>query len=214
VRRELTRPRARDEARPMASARARFFRSAAEFRRWLEANHATATEIVVGFHKKASGRGGITYPEAVEEALCFGWIDGVRRGIDDVSYSNRFTPRTPRSVWSAVNIRHVERLIAEGRMRPAGLAAFERRDPERSAVYSFEQADATLDAAQERRFKANRRAWAFWTAQPKGYRRTASWWVISAKREETRDRRLATLIDHSADGQRLPALVSPTRRKA
>jgi uncharacterized protein YdeI (YjbR/CyaY-like superfamily) len=190
----------------------RFFRSAGEFRRWLEANHARADELFVGFHKKASGRGGMTYAEAVDEALCFGWIDGVRRRIDDESFSNRFSPRRPGSIWSAVNVQNVERLMAEGRMRPAGLTAFAKRDPERSSVYSFERSDAALDPAQERRFRSNGRAWAFWCAQPKGYRKTATWWVISAKREETRSRRLATLIDLSAKGERIPALVSPTRR--
>jgi uncharacterized protein YdeI (YjbR/CyaY-like superfamily) len=191
---------------------ARFFRTAREFRRWLEANHARADELVVGFYKKASGRGGMTYAEAVDEALCFGWIDGVRRRIDDQSFSNRFSPRNTRSIWSAANIRNVERLMAEGKMRPAGLAAFKKRDPARSSVYSFERSDASLDPAQERRLRSNGRAWAFWSEQPKGYRKTATWWVVSAKREETRSRRLATLIDVSEKGERIPALVSPTRR--
>ena len=198
----------------MPASKPRFFRTQRDFRRWLEANHAETDELIVGFHKKGSGRGGLTYAEAVEEALCFGWIDGVRRSIDDASFSNRFTPRTARSTWSAVNIRHVARLTAEGRMHPAGLAAFEARDPDRSASYASELATVKLDARQERRFKANRRAWGFWTDQPAGYRKTATWWVISAKREDTRERRLETLIGHSSKGERIPALVSPPRRKA
>jgi uncharacterized protein YdeI (YjbR/CyaY-like superfamily) len=156
----------------------------------------------------------MNWTEAVREALCFGWIDGIRRSLDDESYTNRFTPRRPRSNWSAVNIRHVEELIAEGRMTPAGLAAYEAREPERSGVYSYERRhEARLDEAQEAQFRANRAAWEFFGAQPPGYRQMAFYWVLSAKREETRERRLATLIEDSAAGRRLAQLTPPERRR-
>jgi uncharacterized protein YdeI (YjbR/CyaY-like superfamily) len=185
----------------------RFFADASELRTWLERHHADAPELLVGFHKKRSGRTSITWSEAVDEALCFGWIDGVRRRIDDDSYTIRFTPRRPQSTWSAVNIRRAQELRRTGRMRPAGLRAFEARADERSAIYSYEQRrDATLQPDQQRRFRANRRAWEFFNAQPPSYRRTASWWVVSAKRDETRARRLDTLIRDSAEGRRIPPL--------
>jgi uncharacterized protein YdeI (YjbR/CyaY-like superfamily) len=193
--------------------KARYFRSAAEFRRWLEANHATSTEIWLGFYKKASGRRGITSAEALDEALCFGWIDGVRHGVDAERYANRYSPRTPRSYWSEINTKRALELIDEGRMRPAGLAAFERRDVARTKEYSFEQKRAALSPEQERAFRRNRSAWRFWEAQPQGYRRTASWWVISAKREDTRARRLTVLIEHAARGERIPALTPPSARR-
>jgi uncharacterized protein YdeI (YjbR/CyaY-like superfamily) len=193
--------------------RARYFRSAAEFRRWLEAHHATASEIWLGFYKKGSGRRGITSPEALDEALCFGWIDGVRRGVDAERYANRYSPRTPKSYWSEINTKRALELIEEGRMRPAGLAAFERRNVARTKAYSFEQKTAALSREQERAFRRNRLAWRFWEAQPPGYRRTASWWVISAKRDETRGRRLAALIEHSARGERIPFLTPPSARR-
>ena len=191
----------------------RFFRSAAEFRAWLSANHAKASELMVGFYKVASGKGGITYKEAVDEALCFGWIDGVRRGIDDDRYANRFTPRKPKSYWSEVNTKRAKELIADGRMTPAGLAAFERRDASETRKYSFERDTADLDAAQRREFRADKKAWTFFSAQPPGYRKVAIWWVVSAKREDTRARRLATLIEHSRNGERLPQVTSPTARR-
>jgi uncharacterized protein YdeI (YjbR/CyaY-like superfamily) len=185
-----------------------FFATPADFRTWLEANHADHDELIVGFYKKASGRPSITWPEAVDEALCFGWIDGVRRSIDGDSYSNRFTPRRPRSNWSTVNIRRVHELIEEGRMTPAGLAAFERRDEQRSGVYSFERREeAKLDADQERRFRAAPGAWEWFQSRPPGYRRAALHWVVSAKRAETRERRLATLIEDSANGRTIKPLT-------
>ena len=135
-----------------------FFATPARFHAWLERHHADRTEVIVGFHRKASGKPSMTWSEAVDEALCFGWIDGVRRTIDAISYSNRFTPRTARSTWSAVNVAKVETLIAEGRMTPAGLAAFERRDPARTAIYAHEQRTAAkLEPAMERRFRAGSR---------------------------------------------------------
>jgi uncharacterized protein YdeI (YjbR/CyaY-like superfamily) len=193
--------------------KARYFRSAAEFRRWLEANHGTANEIWLGFYKKGSTRRGITNAEALDEALCFGWIDGVRHGVDAERYANRYSPRTPTSYWSEINTKRALELIEEGRMQPAGLAAFERRDVARTKAYSFEQKTAALSPEQERGFRRNRSAWRFWEAQPPGYRRTASWWVISAKREDTRARRLSALIEHSARGERIPLLTPPSARR-
>ena len=187
-----------------------FFATAGELRGWLEANHATARELLVGFYKRGSGKPSITWQQLVDEELCFGWIDGIRKGIDDVSYANRITPRTPRSTWSAINIARAHELIKLGRMQPAGLNAFERRTVERSAIYSYEQRKtARLDPAAERSFRGNRKAWTFFEAQPPSYRRAATWWVISAKREETRQRRLATLIRDSQNGR----TVGPLSRR-
>src|SRR4051812_31535731 len=164
-----------------------YFATPADFRAWLAANHATAELLLVGYHKKGTGIPSMTWPESVDEALCFGWIDGVRRTVDERRYSIRFTPRKKRSNWSAINIARVGELIAEGRMRPAGLQAFEARADERSAIYSYEQRkDARLDADDEARFRANAAAWAYFESRPPWYRRTATWWVISAKRPETR----------------------------
>jgi uncharacterized protein YdeI (YjbR/CyaY-like superfamily) len=170
-----------------------YFTSALEFRSWLESNHATAREIWVGFYKKQSGLAGITYAEALDEALCFGWIDGIRKRVDEVSYTNRFTPRRPRSIWSLVNTRRVEELRQLGRMAKAGLKAFALRDAKRTGIYTFERT-ATFDAAAENRFKSDKRAWKFFQAQPAGYRRLATAWAMSAKRPETRARRLEQLM--------------------
>jgi uncharacterized protein YdeI (YjbR/CyaY-like superfamily) len=190
-----------------------FFAKLADFRAWLEKNHERESELLVGFYKKATGRPSITWPEAVDEALCFGWIDGIRRSLGDESYTIRFTPRKPRSTWSAVNIERAKELVAEGRMRPAGLAAFEARSDDRSAIYAYEQRHAAkLTAEEEREFRTNEGAWAFFEAQPPSYRTTAIWWIVSAKREETRVRRLRTLIDDSANGRRLRQLTPPARR--
>jgi uncharacterized protein YdeI (YjbR/CyaY-like superfamily) len=190
-----------------------FFATPADFRAWLEEHHASAAELLVGFHKKGSGRPSITWPEAVDQALCFGWIDGVRRSIDDDSYSIRFTPRMPTSTWSAVNVARVEELARQGLMHPAGLEAFARRSPERTATYSYEQrAAAALDPEQERRLRADAAAWAFFQAQPPWYRRAATWWVVSAKREETRERRLARLIEDSAAARPIGPLTRPGSR--
>ena len=191
----------------------RFFPTAADFRAWLHANHGRMTELVVGFHRKGSGKPSITWPESVDEALCYGWIDGVRRSLDEHSYTIRFTPRKATSIWSNVNIAKAEALLAAGKMMPAGLAAWERRDPARSGIYSFEREEpAAFDATMERRFRANRAAWKFFCAQPTGYRRVATHLVVSAKRPETREKRLATLIGCSARGERLPQLVSAKRK--
>lgn len=180
-----------------------FFASPAAFRAWLKKHHASATELLVGFYKKDSGKSSITWPESVDQALCFGWIDGVRRRIDDVSYSIRFTPRKPVSNWSAINIARVAELTKLGLMQPAGLRAFEKRREEKSAIYAYENAVRTLDPADEKRFRANRKAWQFFNAQAPSYRRVCIYWVTSAKKEETRARRLATLIDDSANGRRV-----------
>jgi uncharacterized protein YdeI (YjbR/CyaY-like superfamily) len=190
-----------------------FFASPDEFRAWLEEHHATATELLAGFHKKSTGRPTMTWTESVREALCFGWIDGIRRSLGDESYTIRFTPRKPRSNWSSLNVRHVEELIREGRMTAAGLAAYEARTAKRTGVYAFEQRHAArLEPEQEERFRADPKAWEFFQAQPASYRQTAIYWVVSAKREETRARRLATLISDSAAGRRLAQLTPPRRR--
>jgi uncharacterized protein YdeI (YjbR/CyaY-like superfamily) len=192
-----------------------YFQSPAAFRAWLADHHATVRELLVGFHKKGTGLPSITYPEALDEALCFGWIDGVRRNVNETSYTIRFTPRKQRSRWSAVNIRHAERLIADGRMRPAGHAAYERRHDAGLREYSYEATPRELTEAYRRRFAAKKRAWAFFQAQPPGYRRVAQFWVMSAKREETRRKRLDILVSYSAGGERIPPLAPPTSvRKA
>lgn len=191
-----------------------FFATPAEFRRWLKHHHESAAELWVGFHKKGSGRPSITWPESVDEALCFGWIDGVRKRIDDDSYVIRFTPRKPGSTWSLVNTRRAEDLIASGRMQPTGRRTFEQRDPARSGVYSFEQREhAKLTPAQETQFKANRQAWTFFQSQPPGYRKIAVFWVVSAKQEATRARRLQLLINDSAAGQRIGLLRRQTGKE-
>ena len=189
-----------------------FFVSQAAFRAWLDEHHEFATELLVGFYKKGSGRPSITWPEAVDEALCFGWIDGVRKGIDEERYSNRFTPRKPRSTWSARNIKRVEELTAQGRMRPAGRKAFQARLEENSGIYSYEQREAaTLPAELEAQFEANPAAWAWFQARPPGYRKAAIWWVTSAKKEETRLRRLETLIADSEAGRTVAPLTTPSK---
>jgi uncharacterized protein YdeI (YjbR/CyaY-like superfamily) len=187
--------------------RPRFFATPDEFRAWLEENHESAREVVVGFYKKSTDRPSLTWTESVREALCFGWIDGVRRRIDDDSYSIRFTPRNRGSNWSVVNVRHVEELTRAGRMHPAGIEAFEARTPEKTGVYTYENRhEAKLSPEHEEQFRANEKAWEFFQAQPPGYRQTAIFWVVSAKREETRARRLATLIDDSAHRRRIGLL--------
>ena len=189
-----------------------FFASLEEFRAWFAANAASATELLVGFYKKGSGLPSITWPEAVDEALCVGWIDGVRRGRDATSYTIRFTPRKPRSIWSAVNIARVAALTAEGRMRPAGVTAFEARVAERSAIYAYEQQDdPALTPAEEAAFRAESGAWDFFATQRPSYRRPALWWIVSARRPETRARRLATLIADSAAGRTLAHLTRASK---
>ena len=193
---------------PKAAPTPTFFATPAEFRAWLEEHHAEARELWVGFYKVGSGRPSITWPEAVDEALCFGWIDGVRKGIDDASYIIRFTPRQARSTWSAVNIKRAQELIDLGLMHPSGLKAFAARAEEKSGIYAYEQRDAArLDEADERRFRDNSKAWDFFQAQAAWYRKTAIWWVVSAKKEDTRRKRLATLIEDSEHGRTIAPLT-------
>jgi uncharacterized protein YdeI (YjbR/CyaY-like superfamily) len=192
-----------------------FFASASEFRAWLDAHHASATELWVGYHKRETGRPSMTWTESVQQALCYGWIDGVRKRIDESAYTIRFSPRQRRSIWSAVNVRHVEALIAAGEMRPAGRRAYEGRRENRSGIYSYEQRSVDLPPQYAKRLGRNAAARRFFESQPPSYRRPAIWWIVSAKKEETRLKRLSILIDHSARGERLPALVpakGPRRR--
>jgi len=189
-----------------------FFAKPADFRRWLKRNHEKAGELLVGFWKKDSGKPSITWPESVDEALSFGWIDGVRRRIDDESYSIRFTPRRRGSIWSAVNIKRATELTRLERMSPAGLRAFEARDEKKSAIYSYENRPRELAPEDEKRFRANKRAWEYWSAQPPGYRRVVTYWVMEAKKEETRERRLAQLIDDSTHGRRIAGYTLEKRR--
>jgi uncharacterized protein YdeI (YjbR/CyaY-like superfamily) len=180
----------------------RYFKSRAEFHRWLDEHHDAARELWVGFYNKASGKGGLTYPEAVDEALCFGWIDGIKKRVDEASYVHRFTPRTRDSYWSAVNTKRFGQLLESGVVAPAGRGAFERRDRKMTEKYSFERKSAAFDAVAQRAFKANAKAWTFFCAQPPGYQRLLTFWVMSAKQEETRLRRLAVLVEKSAKGKR------------
>jgi uncharacterized protein YdeI (YjbR/CyaY-like superfamily) len=166
----------------------------------------------MGFYKKSSGQPSITYPEALDEALCFGWIDGIRKAVDESRYTIRFAPRKPGSIWSNVNIKRANELIALGRMMPAGLAAFEARKQEKSGVYSYENRPRQLSAEYEQKFRANQKAWEFFQSQAPYYRRTASAWVMTAKKEETHMRRLATLIEDSAQGRRL-GIMGGTAKK-
>ena len=183
-----------------------FYATPADWRAWLEAHHADAREHWVGFHKRASGRPSMTWAESVDQALCFGWIDGIRKRVDDERYMIRFTPRTPSSRWSRVNLARVAELTEAGLMHPAGLRAFAARTAQ--GTYSYEQREAAaFDPERERRLRANTAAAAFFDAQPPGYRRTATHWVMSAKRDETRDRRLAQLIEDSAAGRRIAPLA-------
>ena len=197
------------------TAKPTFFATAAQFRAWLERHHDITPELLVGFHKKGSGKPSITWPESVDEALCFGWIDGIRRTIDDDSYSIRFTPRRPRSIWSIVNINRVAELTKLGRMHPAGLKAFEARVAKRSGIYSYEQRrdEPLFDEAYVDRIRANRKAWAFYDAQPPFYKKLMTRYVMQAKQEETRLRRLDRLIADSAAGRRVGLLERPKRRK-
>ena len=181
-----------------------FFSTPADFRAWLARHAGEAAELIVGFHKKASGTASITWPESVDEALCVGWIDGVRKRIDDNTYQIRFTPRRQTSHWSAINIARVADLTRQGRMQPAGLAAFACRREEKSRNAAYEQTSpVTLPAIDETRFRKHKSAWAFFEAQPAGYRKRVIWRIVSAKQEATRQRRLAQLIEASHNGQRL-----------
>ena len=189
------------------SPKPKFFPTPADWRAWLEEHHADTAEFWVGFYKRDSGHPSITWPESVDGALCFGWIDGVRKSINAVRYMIRFTPRKPRSVWSAINIKRVAELSKVGLMHEAGLAAFERRDGDRSAIYAYEQRKcAKLPAEFEKQFRKQPGAWKYFHSRPPWYQRTSTYWVISAKKEETRLKRLATLIDCSARKRNIPSL--------
>ena len=183
----------------------RFFRTPEAFGQWLEANHAKAGELVVGYWKVATGKPSMTWAQSVEQALRFGWIDGVRRSLSSDAYTIRFTPRKPASHWSLVNVRTMERLLAQGQVAPAGKAAWERRRADKTGVYSAEQRTAAkLSAAETKALKADARAWADWSNRPPSYRRTVTWWIVSAKKPETRARRLATLLDCCGRGIHVP----------
>ena len=195
-------------AEPKVSMKPHFFRTPSEFREWLAQHHAKAHELWVGYYKVDSGRPSITWPESVDEALCYGWIDGVRKSIDDISYKIRFTPRKPVSIWSSVNIKRAQALIEQEQMRPAGFKAYQARKENKSGIYSYEQRSAKLEEPYNRLLKKNKAAWGFFQAQPASYRKAVSWWIISAKKEETRLKRLEKLTVHSVQGQRLPELTS------
>jgi uncharacterized protein YdeI (YjbR/CyaY-like superfamily) len=191
-----------------------FFSAPADFRAWLEAHHDKFHELLVGFYKKDSGKASITWPESVDAALCFGWIDGVRKNIGETSYMIRFTPRRPTSTWSAVNIKRVQQLKEMGLMHPAGLDAFAARSAKKSGIYSYEQRrSARFTRDQETQFRANNAAWEFFRSQAPWYQRVTTYWVISAKREETKLKRLSLLIDHSQRRQTLPQLIPAKRKK-
>ena len=191
----------------------KFFKTPADFRKWFEAHHVSAPELWVGFYKKTSGKPSITWPQSVDEALCFGWIDGIRKSIDDVSYKIRFTPRQRRSTWSAVNIKRAQQLIDQGLVRPAGLKAFAAREENRSGIYSYEQRTPELPNQYGKKLKKDLAAWKFFQAQPPSYRKAANWYVLSAKKEETRLKRLDALIEYSAKGQRIPQFIPLKKSK-
>lgn len=200
-------------ARATPKPKPRFFRTAAEFREWLRKRGQSETELWMGYYKKATGKGGLTYRDALDEALCFGWIDGIVKSIDDESYMQRWTPRKKQSHWSLVNIRRMGALDAAGRLDPTGREAFARRDPEKSARASYEQPERYFSPAQLKQLKSNRKAWEHFAAQPPGYQRTVKHWVTSAKQEATRERRLAKLIACGARGERIPGFISPVAKK-
>jgi uncharacterized protein YdeI (YjbR/CyaY-like superfamily) len=190
-----------------------YFSSPAELRDWFDEHHSMASELWLGYYRKSTGRPSVTWSEAVDEALCVGWIDSVRYSIDDERSAQRFTPRRKGSVWSAINVAKVAELTAQGRMRPAGVAAYEARDPARTAIYSYERDAAAFTPEEETRFRENAAAWADWEGRPPGYRKTATHWVTSAKREDTRTRRMATLIEGHAAGRKPPGLTPPGSAK-
>jgi len=193
--------------------KATYFASPEELRAWFAKHSARQSELLVGFYKRHTGKPSIPWEESVLEALCVGWIDGVRRSVDEERYTIRFTPRKPTSNWSAINIRSFERLETEGRVTEAGRAAFAARSDKRSAIYAYEQRQAGLAAPYERQLRRNAKAWAYWSSEPPWYRRNAGYWVSSAKQEATRERRLQTLIACCLRGERIPHLV-PTKQRA
>ncbi len=189
-----------------------FFEAAEDWRKWLEKNHTKSDELWVGYWKKHTGKPSLTWPESVDEALCFGWIDGLRRRIDEETYQIRFTPRRPRSIWSAVNIERFDALLEAGRMTESGRAAFDKKTRERSKVYAYERQNARLSDEFEKRLQNEPRAARFWSSLPAYYKKVTSHWVMSAKRESTRERRLEALISTCAAEERLPQFESKKTR--
>ncbi len=190
----------------------KFFKTTEALRKWLEKNHNKKDELWMGYYKKSSGKQGVTYKQALDVMLCFGWIDGIAKGIDEEKYCQRYTPRRTRSIWSAVNIKKIAELTKAGLMHEAGLAAFNNRDGSRAGLYSHEQAEIKFTPALLKLLKANKKAWENFSKMPPGYRRTSTWWVISAKQEETKLRRMKTLIADSEAGRRI-ALLTPLKKK-
>ena len=186
-----------------------FFANQIQFRKWMEKNHEKDSELWVGFYKKDSGKESITWPQAVDEALCFGWIDGIRKSIDSLSYMIRFTPRKSTSNWSVINIKRAKELSELGLMHPAGISVFKNRDEKKSNQYSFEQKSVKLDEEYEKKFRANKKAWNHFQSMAPSYKKTATWWVMSAKQEETRERRLNILIKDSELAQKIGPLKRP-----
>ncbi len=187
----------------------RFFATPAELRDWFDANHLTEDELWLGYYKKASGRPSVDWPQVVDECLCVGWIDGVRKSIDEEVSVQRLTSRRKGSTWSAINVAKVAKLTEEGRMRPAGLASFAARTDANTGIYAYERPDASFSGEEDSRFRADQAAWADWERRPPGYRRTAKHWVTSAKRADTRERRLSALIEDSRAGRRPRQLIPP-----
>ncbi|MDR3610561.1 MAG: YdeI/OmpD-associated family protein [Ignavibacteriaceae bacterium] len=185
----------------------KYFKSSADFRKWLEKNHALSKELWVGFYKKNTDLKGITYPEAVDQALCFGWIDGIKKKVDELSYTNRFTPRKSSGIWSTTNIKRVKKLSQLGLMHSSGLQVFNQRDKKKIKLYSYERKIVKLDKQYEEIFKTHENAWEYFLSQPPSYQKVASQWIMSAKKEETRQRRLNILIKDSANGRRLAVIT-------
>jgi uncharacterized protein YdeI (YjbR/CyaY-like superfamily) len=190
-----------------------FFTTPKKLRSWFEKNHSKLPELWLGFYKKDSGKPSVTYQEALDEALAFGWIDGIRKSLGEESYVIRFTPRKKNSIWSQVNIRRIAELTKLGRMHESGKTVFETRNPEKANRYSFEQEELKFSSAEEKKFRANKSAWKFFNDSPPSYRKPATWWVLSAKKEETRTRRLQQLIEDSANGRRIKSLIPAARQK-
>jgi uncharacterized protein YdeI (YjbR/CyaY-like superfamily) len=186
-----------------AAMKIKYFKSANDFRKWLGKNHSTRQELWVGYYKKSSQQPSMTWPESVDEALCFGWIDGIRKRVDDLRYTIRFTPRRRGSIWSAVNIKRAQELSDKGLMKASGMAAFDARKEYRSGIYSYEQRSANLDGPYEKKLRQSKAAWDFYYAQPPSYRKAIGWWIVGAKQEATRQKRLQKLIELSANKKRL-----------
>lgn len=190
----------------------KFFKDQQSLRKWFEKNHRKAEELWLGYYKKSAGKASVSYKESVDTALCFGWIDGIAKGIDEEKYCQRYTPRRAKSIWSAVNIKKVEALTKARLMHESGLHVFNNRDKKMAGLYSFEQKEIKFTPALSKLMKANKKAWEYFCKAPPGYRKTAAWWVISAKQEETRLRRMKVLIADSAAGRRI-ALLAPAKKK-